>query len=182
MKKRSKKPVAPIVKTEPTKQAEAPAPTVEESLEELPVEKITAKEQAAEAVKEEAAVETEATASETAEEAPAAPKAEPEESEDEEPEESKEPTEPKPTDDICGPPGKLCTCARSVNSLPRVPTAILVERHGNRLRRHEEELEDLREANEVILDKLLSLKNQIAVSYGLSLVLAIVVCVLTLAK
>lgn len=176
MKKRAKKQQVTATATATlVKQEEQPSTQPEPELPSTP----EPEERATESTPEEVAVETEVTPPETAEEAPEPAETQPEE---EEPKQEEATPEPKPTDDVCGPLGKLCTCARSSDSLPRVPTAILVERHGERLRKHEDKLDDLHEANRVILDKMLSLKDQIAVSYGLSLVLAIVVCVLALTK
>lgn len=172
MKKRAKKQqVTATATTIPAKKEEQPSAQSEPDSPSSP----EPEEKASESAPEEVSVETEAATPETTEEAPVPP-------EEEEPKREDAPPEPKPTDDICGPPGKLCTCARSADSLPRIPTAILVERHGERLRKHEDKLDDLHDANEVILGKMLSLKDQVAVSYGLSLVLAIIVCVLALTK
>jgi hypothetical protein len=184
MKKRSKKLPTASTKTETPKQAEVAAPAPEALTEEPPAGAALAEEQtSAEEPEEKGDVEEPVEAGSALPEPETPPEEEPEaEEQKEEPVEEAAPAELKSTDDVCGPLGKLCTCARSMDSQPRVPTAILVERHGERLRRHEEKLEDLYEANRIILDKMLSLKGQISVSYGLSLVLAIVVCVMTLSK
>lgn len=174
MKKRSKKQPVNLTATATLAKQEAPAQTPAPA--EVPLPEETEQTPAPEAP------EPEAPASESIEETSEEPV---EVFQEEVVSEEDAPAESSADDSVenfCAPGGKLCTCARANDGLPRVPTAIMVERHGERLRRHEERFKDLQAANAIILDKMLSLKDQIAVSYGLSLVLAVIVCILALTK
>jgi hypothetical protein len=63
-------------------------------------------------------------------------------------------------------PGSPCACK---TSRPKVPTAVLVQRHETRLLRLDDRIDDLDVANRIILESLHQLKSQVHISYSLIL-------------
>jgi hypothetical protein len=180
--RKPKKPAQPRAATQTETQGELPAPPPEEPVEssaEIVSEEVIVSEEQVPATPAEAETETEppleSVSEEPEPEVPPEPEAppeappEPEKPAEQEPGQETSPREPEAAAIVCG-PNNPCACKAS---RPKVPTAVLVQRHDTRLQRAEGKLDDLEAANRIILDRLVELQGQVRISYGISFILAV---------